>query len=88
MLEPEEVSAILRLNELGWGAKRIARELGIGRNTARDYIAADARLFAPPVRPGLPQRAAGELVRWLESARSPDLVGSPRIDESPFSARC
>jgi DNA-binding NarL/FixJ family response regulator len=29
MLEPDEVSAILRLNELGWGAKRIARELGI-----------------------------------------------------------
>jgi hypothetical protein len=25
MLEPEEVSAILRLNELGWGAKRIAQ---------------------------------------------------------------
>lgn len=40
MLEPEEVSAILRLKELGWGAKRIARELGISRNTARDYIAA------------------------------------------------
>jgi transposase len=40
MLEPEEVSAILRLNELGWGAKRIARELGISRNTAKDYIAA------------------------------------------------
>jgi transposase len=40
MLEPDEVSAILRLNELGWGAKRIARELGISRNTAKDYIAA------------------------------------------------
>lgn len=40
MLEPEEVSAILQLNELGWGAKRIARELGISRNTAKDYIAA------------------------------------------------
>jgi len=39
MLEPEEVSAVLRLNELGWGAKRIARELGISRNTAKDYIA-------------------------------------------------
>src|ERR1700733_12955471 len=26
MLEPEEVSAIFRLNELGWGAKRISRE--------------------------------------------------------------
>src|SRR5262249_37311497 len=40
MLEPEEVSAILRVNELGWGAKRIAREIGISRNTAKDYIAA------------------------------------------------
>jgi transposase len=40
MLEPEEVSAILRLNELGWGSKRIARELGISRNTAKDYIGA------------------------------------------------
>jgi hypothetical protein len=29
MLEPEAVSAILRLNELGWGSKRISRELGI-----------------------------------------------------------
>ena len=40
MLEPEDVSAILRLNELGWGAKRIAQELGISRNTAKEYIAA------------------------------------------------
>ncbi|MGY4625313.1 DNA-binding NarL/FixJ family response regulator [Bradyrhizobium sp. USDA 4486] len=40
MLEPDEVSAILRLNELGWGSKRIARELGISRNTVKDYVAA------------------------------------------------
>ena len=40
MLEPEEVSAMLRLKELGWGAKRIARELGVSRNTVKDYIAA------------------------------------------------
>jgi len=33
MLEPEAVSAILRLSELGWGSKRISRELGISRNT-------------------------------------------------------
>jgi DNA-binding NarL/FixJ family response regulator len=39
MLEPEEVSAILRLNELGWGVKKISRELGLSRNTVRDYIA-------------------------------------------------
>ena len=37
MLEPEDVSAMLRLNELGWGAKRIARELGVSRNTVRRY---------------------------------------------------
>ena len=36
MLEPDEVSAILRLNELGWSSKRIARELGISRNTVKD----------------------------------------------------
>lgn len=40
MLEPEEVSAMLRLKELGWGAKRIARELGVSRNTVKEYIAA------------------------------------------------
>jgi hypothetical protein len=39
MLEPDEVSAILRLNELGWGSKRIARELGISGNTVKDYVA-------------------------------------------------
>ena len=33
LLEPEEVSAMLRLKELGWGTRRIARELGISRNT-------------------------------------------------------
>ena len=40
MLESDEVSAMLRLNELGWGAKRIARELGVSRNTVKEYIAA------------------------------------------------
>jgi predicted transcriptional regulator len=40
MLEPDDVSAILRLNELGRGSKRIARELGISRNTVKDYVAA------------------------------------------------
>jgi transposase len=39
MLEPEEVSAVLRLSEVGWGSKRIARELGISRNTVKHYIA-------------------------------------------------
>jgi hypothetical protein len=38
MREPEDVSAMLRLYELGWGAKRIAAELGVSRNTVRRYL--------------------------------------------------
>jgi hypothetical protein len=30
MLEPEEVTAMLRLNELGWGAQRIVIKTGRG----------------------------------------------------------
>jgi hypothetical protein len=38
ILEPQEVSASLRLNELGWEPKGF-RE-GISRNTVKGYIAA------------------------------------------------
>ena len=40
MLEPETVSAMLRLKELGWGSRRIAQELGVSRNTVKHYIEA------------------------------------------------
>jgi predicted transcriptional regulator len=40
MLASEEVSAMLRLRELGWGTRRIARELGVSRNTVKGYIEA------------------------------------------------
>jgi len=38
MRTPDEVTAMLRLWSLGWGAKRIAAELGISRNTVRRCI--------------------------------------------------
>jgi len=38
MEKPEDVSAMLRLHAAGWGAKRIARELGCARNTVRRYL--------------------------------------------------
>ena len=41
MLRPEEVEAMLRLHELGWGTRRIAREFGCGRNTVRRYLESD-----------------------------------------------
>ena len=38
MQTPDDVAAMLRLHELGWGAKRIARELGISKNTVKHYL--------------------------------------------------
>lgn len=38
MQAPEDVQAMLKLASLGWGAKRIAMELGCSRNTVRRYL--------------------------------------------------
>ena len=38
MVEPEQVARIRGLRALGWGAKRIARELKMRRNTVRRYL--------------------------------------------------
>ena len=35
MRYPDEVAAMLRLHELGWGTRRIAAELGCDRETVR-----------------------------------------------------
>jgi len=62
MLESDEVSAMLRLNELGWGAKRIARELGVSRNTVKEYIAGGGWTpYAQPAR----KKALDGLETWL-----------------------
>jgi transposase len=36
--EPDDVAVMLRLSQLGWGTKRIARELGCQRNTVKRYL--------------------------------------------------
>ncbi len=38
MLAPDEVAAMMRLHELGWGTKRISQELGCSRNTVKRYL--------------------------------------------------
>jgi IS30 family transposase len=38
MVEAEAVREMRELAERGWGAKRIARELGLARNTVRRYL--------------------------------------------------
>jgi transposase len=40
MRAPDEVAAMLRLRELGWGTRRIAAELGCNRETVQRYLAA------------------------------------------------
>lgn len=40
MLEPDEVTVMLRLKKLGWGTRRIALELGCSRTTVQRYIEA------------------------------------------------
>jgi transposase len=51
MLQPDEVAAMVRLHELGWGAKRLAKEFGCARNTVRRYLRAGGTVpFAKPQR--------------------------------------
>src|SRR5271170_5071205 len=38
MLEPDDLRRLRALADQKWGAKRIARELGIARNTVRRYL--------------------------------------------------
>jgi DNA invertase Pin-like site-specific DNA recombinase len=38
MKTPDDVSAMVRLEVLGWGAKRIAAELGCSKNTVKRWL--------------------------------------------------
>jgi len=62
MREPEEVAAMLALQAKGWGARRIARELGVSRNTVKRYLAAGG--WVAYRRPERGSRLAG-LEEWL-----------------------
>jgi transposase len=62
MVEPEAVAAMLRLKGLGWGSKRIARELGVSRGTVKRYL--DAGGWQPFKRPERRKRLDG-LEDWL-----------------------
>src|SRR6476659_8662848 len=62
MLEPGAVSALLRLKELGFGTRRIARTLGISRNTVKSYIEAGGwRTYKLPAR----RKILDGQERWL-----------------------
>jgi transposase len=53
MQTPEDVQAMLKLALLGWGSKRISRELGCSRNTVRSYLRQGGwQPYQSPQRPG------------------------------------
>jgi transposase len=62
MQTPEDVQAMLKLASLGWGAKRIASEMGCSRNTVRRYLRQGGwRPYQAPLRPG----KLSEHAQWL-----------------------
>ena len=51
---PDDVARMLQLHSLGWGVKRIARELGCAKNTVKKYVTqGDWRAPAPAARVGV-----------------------------------
>jgi transposase len=62
MQTPDEVAAMLRLKALGWGVRRIAKELGCSHMTVRRYVADGG--WAPHRGGGRPRALAG-LEDWV-----------------------
>jgi transposase len=73
---PDEVAAMLRLRDLGWGTRRIAAELGCNRETVQRYLARGG--WAPyrtPERPGaLAGHGAWLAERFRRHAGNADVV--------------
>jgi transposase len=59
---PEDVAAMLRLHDLGWGTRRIARELGCSRTTVQHYVSVGE--WRGYRRRGRRRKLAGETA-WL-----------------------
>jgi transposase len=65
MVEPEAVARIRGLRSMGWGAKRIAREMKMRRNTVRRYLRAGESAEVQ-VRPGARRLCEGKRRRAEE----------------------
>ncbi|MBL0428873.1 IS21 family transposase [Ramlibacter alkalitolerans] len=76
MQTPEDVQGMLKLASLGWGAKRIAAELGCSRNTVRHYLRQGGwQPYRAPPRGGcLDQHAHWLAERFLQHRGNCDVV--------------
>jgi transposase len=65
MQTPDDVAAMVRLHELGWGAKKIAREMGISKNTVKHYLRQGGwSAYRTPVR----SKALDGVEPWLQQS--------------------
>jgi transposase len=76
MHTPDDVQAMLKLAALGWGARRIAREMGCSRNTVRRYLRAGGYVaYRIPARAGkLDDLGSWLAVRYLQHRGNADVV--------------
>lgn len=76
MLGSDAVREIFTLHRLGWGTKRIARELGLARNTVRDWLRNGAnRTYPPPARGMLlSEHLVWIRERFLAGVRNGDVI--------------
>lgn len=81
MVEPETVRVMRELSRRGWGTKRIARELAVGRNTVRRYLrggpAAETR--SRESRCALDEAQRAEAVRLLDGPAEGNAVVVARL---------
>jgi len=62
MRRADDVEAMLRLHGLGWGSRRIARELGCSRGTVQRYLLSGG--WSAYRRPGRPRKLAAHM-EWV-----------------------
>jgi transposase len=81
MIEPEVVRQVRMLASGGWGAKRIARALGVARNTVRRYLRGgiEAGRQVRPRRWRLDGAARAEAVRLFETTAAGNAVVVTRL---------
>jgi hypothetical protein len=76
VLGSEAVGQLFALSRLGWGTKRIAREMGIARNTVKAWLAkGEDRIYEGPNRRKTLEVHAGWLrERWQAGVQNGDVL--------------
>lgn len=85
MQTPDEVAAMLRLKGLGWGIKRIAKELGCSHMTVRHYVAQGGWV---PYRGGRRPRALAGLEDWVAERFRRHAGNADVVRQELFAEKC